>query len=142
MLNRRCQRLAVDHHVMNELRFAPHDFRRLLATDLANSGLPIHIGAALLGHLNIQTFHGYVTVFQEQVVQHYQTHLATRRAMRPAGEYRAATNKEWTEFEQHFDKRKVELGQCARPYVRVRPHVSVQVRPDVSVFGELICSRP
>jgi len=26
--------------------------------------------------------------------------------------------------------------------VRVRPHVSVQVRADVSVFGELSCSRP
>jgi integrase len=29
--------------------FTPHDFRRLLATDLVNNGLPIHIGAALLG---------------------------------------------------------------------------------------------
>jgi len=28
------------------------------------------------------------------------------------------------------------------PAVRVRPHVSVQVRADVSVFGELSCSRP
>jgi len=29
-----------------------------------------------------------------------------------------------------------------RGVVRVRPHVSVQVRADVSVFGELSCSRP
>uniref|UniRef100_UPI003CD0C111 hypothetical protein n=1 Tax=Saccharothrix mutabilis TaxID=33921 RepID=UPI003CD0C111 len=39
--------------------------------------MPIHIGAALLGHLNIQTTRGYVAV---------------------------------------FDKRKVELGSCGRPY--------------------------
>ncbi|MFI6959750.1 hypothetical protein ACIBJI_40590 [Nocardia sp. NPDC050408] len=26
------------------------------------------------------------------------------------------TTEEWAEFEEHFDKRKVELGGCARPY--------------------------
>ncbi len=36
-----------------------------------------------------------------------------------------------------------DLGALSRiPLVRVRPHVSVQVRADVSVFGELSCSRP
>ncbi|WP_307680373.1 tyrosine-type recombinase/integrase [Streptomyces sp. V4I2] len=38
----------------------PHDFRRLFATDIVNGGLPIHIGAAFLGHLNLQTTQGYV----------------------------------------------------------------------------------
>jgi site-specific recombinase XerD len=32
----------------------------LFATDLVKNGLPIHIGAALLGHLDIQTTRGYV----------------------------------------------------------------------------------
>ncbi|MGH8961705.1 MAG: tyrosine-type recombinase/integrase, partial [Jatrophihabitantaceae bacterium] len=122
MLAQLCRRLAEDHPVLRDTHFAPHDFRRLLATDLANSGLPIHIGAALLGHLNIQTFHGYVTVFNEDVVRHYQDHLAKRRAMRPDREYRPATAAEWDEFEQHFDKRKVELGQCARPYATPCAH--------------------
>lgn len=122
MLVRLCRRLAETHPVLQNVHFAPHDFRRLLATDLANSGLPIHIGAALLGHLNIQTFHGYVTVFNEDVVRHYQGHLAKRRAMRPEREYRRVTADEWDEFEQHFDKRKVELGQCARPYATPCAH--------------------
>ena len=52
--------------------FAPHDFRRLLATELVNNGLPIHIGAALLGHLNTHTTRGYVAVFNEDVIAHYQ----------------------------------------------------------------------
>jgi site-specific recombinase XerD len=43
-----------------DIGFAPHDFRRLLATELVNNGLPIHIGAALLGHLDVQTTRGYV----------------------------------------------------------------------------------
>jgi hypothetical protein len=59
---------------------------------------------------------GHVTVFHEDVIRHYQTHPATRRAARPAREYRAATVTEWSEFETHFDKRKVELGDCGRPY--------------------------
>jgi hypothetical protein len=36
--------------------------------------------------------------------------------VRPADEYRPPTDAEWTEFEEHFDKRKVELGTCGRPY--------------------------
>lgn len=42
---------------------------------------------------------------------------------RPAHEYRAATTTEWVEFEEHFDnKRKVELGNCGRPYTTPCEH--------------------
>ena len=115
-LRRLCDELGRQRPAFATAHFSPQDFRRLLATELVNSGLPIHIGAALLGHLNIETTRGYVAVFQEDVVRHYQAHLARRRALRPVEEYRPATDDEWAEFEQHFDKRKVELGQCGRPY--------------------------
>ncbi|QJY50783.1 site-specific integrase [Pseudonocardia broussonetiae] len=128
MLFRLCAGLAVTHPQLATIRFTPHDFRRLFATDLANHGLPIHIGAALLGHLNLQTFHGYVAVFHEDVIRHYQTHLANRRAGRSIGEYRAVTKDEWGEFEQHFDKRKVELGNCGRPYATPCEHEHACVR--------------
>jgi site-specific recombinase XerD len=52
--------LARQHPAFKTVEFRPHDFRRIFATELVNSGLPIHIGAALLGHLNIQTTRGYV----------------------------------------------------------------------------------
>lgn len=116
MLGRLCEQLAETHHEFRGLKFTPHDFRRIFATELVNSGLPIHIGAALLGHLNIQTTRGYVAVFDEDVVRHYQEHLQHRPQIRPDGEYRATTNEEWSEFEEHFDRRKVELGSCGRPY--------------------------
>ncbi|MEV5544468.1 tyrosine-type recombinase/integrase [Saccharopolyspora shandongensis] len=96
--------------------FTPHDFRRLLAADLVNNGLPIHIGAALLGHLNLQTTRGYVAVFNEDVVRHYQEFLDRRRQSRSVDEYKPVTDSEWSEFEEHFDRRKVELGGCTRPY--------------------------
>lgn len=130
-LNKLSDALAVDHPALAGCRFTPHDFRRLFATDLVNHGLPIHIGAALLGHLDVQTTHGYVTVFQEDVIRHYQTHLAGRRAARAtraAQEYRSPTAEEWTEFEEHFDKRKVELGTCGRPYATPCEHEHACIR--------------
>ncbi|WP_079144928.1 integrase [Streptomyces hygroscopicus] len=90
--------------------------RRLFATEIVNGGLPTHIGAALLGHLILQTTQGYVAVFAEDIVKHYQEFLNHRRDLRPEHEYGDVTPEEWAEFEEHFDKRKVELGNCARPY--------------------------
>ncbi|MFF4490525.1 tyrosine-type recombinase/integrase [Streptomyces sp. NPDC001544] len=37
------------------LRFTPHDFRRIFSTETVNGGLPIHIAAKLLGHLDLNT---------------------------------------------------------------------------------------
>jgi site-specific recombinase XerD len=122
MLRRTCARVAQQHPEFAGLHFSPHDFRRLFATDLVNHGLPIHIGAALLGHLNLETTRGYVAVFNEDVVRHYQAHLARRRQMRPTTEYRPVTDDEWVKFEVHFDKRKVELGNCGRPYATPCEH--------------------
>jgi integrase len=115
-LRRQCELLGETSPAFRGLHFTPHDFRRLFATDLVNNGLPIHIGAALLGHLNLQTTQGYVAVFDEDVIRHIQQFMDRRRAMRPQEEYRPTTDIEWGEFEEHFDKRKVELGSCGRPY--------------------------
>ncbi|WP_234431266.1 site-specific integrase [Streptomyces sp. NRRL F-5053] len=116
MIGRSCEEIAKTNPAFAGTKFTPHDFRRLFATDIVNGGLPIHIGAALLGHLNLQTTQGYVAVFAEDIVQHYQAFLNNRRSLRPEHEYVDVTPEEWAEFEEHFDKRKVELGNCARPY--------------------------
>lgn len=116
MLRRTCQKIGDTNKAFAGLTFTPHDFRRLFATEIVNGGLPIHIGAALLGHLNLQTTQGYVAIFNEEVVAHYQRFLNNRRSMRPLVEYEEVTPEEWSDFETHFEKRKVELGNCARPY--------------------------
>ncbi|MFJ4777847.1 tyrosine-type recombinase/integrase [Streptomyces sp. NPDC088762] len=69
MLRRSCYEIAQTNPVFADTKFSPHDFRRLFATDIVNGGLPIHVGAALLGHLNLQTTQGYVAVFAEDIVQ-------------------------------------------------------------------------
>ncbi|WP_307530526.1 tyrosine-type recombinase/integrase [Streptomyces umbrinus] len=128
ILARRCAEIAQTNRDFEDATFTPHDFRRLFATEVVNGGLPIHIGAALLGHLNLQTTQGYVAVFAEDIVGHYQKFLENRRSQRPEDEYVNVTPKEWAEFEEHFDKRKVELGNCARPYGTPCQHEHACVR--------------
>ena len=98
------------------VRFTPHDFRRLFATDAVNGGLPLHIAAALLGHLNLDTTRGYTAVFPEHLITAHQAFIERRRQLRPVGEDRIADTDEWDEFEQHFLLRRVALGECHRPY--------------------------
>lgn len=100
----------------NPLRYTPHDFRRIFATEAVSTGLPVHIAAKLLGHNDLSTTQTYVAVYNDDVLRHHRSFITRRRALRPGGEYRDPTPGEWTEFEQHFTKRKVELGTCARPY--------------------------
>lgn len=106
------------------VHFTPHDFRRLFSTDLVGSGLPMHIVASLLGHLNLETTRGYTAVFPEEVVQAHQAFIERRRGARPEGEFRQATEAEWGDFEQHFLLRKVALGDCHRPYATPCVHES------------------
>jgi hypothetical protein len=67
-------------------------------------------------------------VFDEDVVRHYQLPLTRRRQLRPNDEYRGATATEWQEFEEQFDKRKVELGACGRSYGTPWAHQHACVR--------------
>ena len=108
--------------------FQPHDFRRLLATEAVNNGLPLHIAAKLLGHADLNTTRGYVAVYEEEVVRQFQVHLGRRRALRPPHEYREPTATEWAEFEQHFRRRRMALGDCFRPYGTDCPHEHACIR--------------
>jgi integrase len=98
------------------ITFTPHDFRRLFTTEMVSGGLPLHIAATLLGHLNLETTRGYTAVFPDEVVAAHQHFIERRRELRPFGELRPATGEEWQEFEDHFLLRKVALGDCHRPY--------------------------
>jgi hypothetical protein len=98
------------------LRYTPHDFRRIFATEAVSGGLPVHIAAKVLGHQDLNTTQAYAAVYQDDVLRHYRAFITRRRAQRPTEEYREPTAAEWAEFERHFTRRKVELGTCARPY--------------------------
>lgn len=110
------ERLGLRDAAGELIHFRPHDFRRIFATNAVTGGLPIHIAAKILGHSSITTTQTYLAVFQNDVIRAYRRYLDDRRALRPVEEYREPTSAEWTEFEQHFAARKLELGTCGRPY--------------------------
>lgn len=111
-----------------QLTFTPHDFRRVFSTETVNGGLPIHIAAKVLGHLDLNTTQGYVAVYPEEVISHYRQFVDQRRARRPSEEYREPTDTEWNEFRDHFSLRKVALGRCDRPYGTPCQHEHACVR--------------
>ncbi|MFI8392463.1 tyrosine-type recombinase/integrase [Streptomyces sp. NPDC085540] len=116
LLNDTLARTALTDPMGQPLRYTPHDFRRIFATEAVAGGLPVHIAARVLGHASLTTTEAYVAVFQDDLIRSYRAFLDQRRAVRPAEEYREPTDDEWREFQQHFHTRKLELGDCARPY--------------------------
>jgi integrase len=98
------------------LRFTPHDFRRIFATDAIMNGLPPHICQLIMGHKNINTTMGYKAVYPEEAISSHRAFIARRRELRPSGEYRAPTSAEWDEFLGHFERRKLALGDCGRAW--------------------------
>jgi hypothetical protein len=67
-------------------------------------------------------------VFQDELIRSYRAFVDERRATRPEAEYREPTEEEWTEFQQHFQLRKLELGTCGRPYGTPCQHEHACVR--------------
>lgn len=85
-------------------------------------------------------------------MKHYQEYLERRRGTRPDDEYRNATEQEWGEFEEHFDRRKVELGGCMRPYGTPCQHehsclrcpmlaINLKMLPRLDEIGEDLMAR-
>jgi integrase len=117
------------------LRITPHDFRRIFATDALRAGLPPHIAAKILGHIDLNTTMGYAAVYPEDVITGHRAFIARRRTLRPGEEYRDLGPAEWDEFLGHFELRKVELGVCTRDFGTpcVHEHACIRcpaLRPD------------
>ncbi|MBV9857128.1 MAG: site-specific integrase [Streptosporangiaceae bacterium] len=117
------------------LRITPHDFRRIFATDALRAGLPPHIAAKILGHIDLNTTMGYATIYPEDVITGHRAFIARRRTLRPGEEYRDLSPAEWDEFLGHFELRKVELGVCTRDFGTpcVHEHACIRcpaLRPD------------
>ncbi|MBB5856482.1 hypothetical protein HDA45_006569 [Amycolatopsis umgeniensis] len=86
------------------------------------------IGGGLLGHSNINTTQAYLAVFDEELIRAYRAFVDHRRTERPQAEYREPTDEEWREFQQHFQTRKLELGERGRPYGTPCKHEHACVR--------------
>lgn len=116
LLNLAVAHAGITNAAGEPMRFVPHDFRRMFATEAVTGGLPVHIAAKVLGHASLQTTQHYLAVFPDEMIRAYRAYIDKRRSIRPEAEYREPTDKEWAEFRQHFHERKLELGTCGRPY--------------------------
>ncbi len=98
------------------LRFTPHDFRRMFITALVNdvyrSTSPRRSSATPTSRPSAATSRS----IRGTSFVAYDKFIASRRTLRPSQEYREPTQQEWTEFEEHFLRRKVSLGNCRRAY--------------------------
>ena len=110
------------------LVFTPHDFRRIFATEAIMNGMPPHIAQLVLGHKDITTTMGYKAVYPDEAITAHRAFIARRRDLRPAEEYRTPTEAEWEEFLGHFQRRKVELGDCGRAYGTACHHEHACIR--------------
>jgi site-specific recombinase XerD len=128
LLTQALSRTGLQDAAGKPLRFTPHDFRRIFATEALTEGLPVHIVARVLGHANINTSQAYMAVFDEELIKAYRSFVQRRRAARPTDEYREPTDAEWREFQQHFETRKLALGECGRPYQTPCNHEHACVR--------------
>ena len=126
--------------------FTPHDFRRVFATDALAAGLPPHIIQELMGHTTLATTQGYAAIFPEDVIRSHRAFIHNRRGLCPAEEYRDVGAEEWEEFEEHFAKRKIAIGDCMRAYGTncVHEYACEQcklARPDVDAEPRLVRTR-
>jgi integrase len=128
LLNDAVERTGLRDAAGEAMNYTAHDFRRMFVTEAVTGGLPVHIAARVLGHRSLNTTQAYLAVFQDDLIRAYRAFLDTRRATRPEDEYREPTDAEWTEFQQHFELRKLELGSCGRPYATPCRHEHACIR--------------
>lgn len=98
------------------LQLAPHDCRRVFASEHLNGNTPIHVIQALLGHATANTVMIYAKLYPTQLVEDY------RRAMRGTygdlygpGAHRTPSPQEWSAFAQSCDLRDMGTHLCALP---------------------------
>lgn len=96
--------------------FTPHDLRRMWATRAVNTGLPVHIAAAILGHRNLETTRGYIATWTEESNAAYLAWIQHLRDQRPAEEYREATPRDLHDADAYLNGRQVQGGRCTRAY--------------------------
>ena len=116
VLGQICREAGLTDPAGNTLAYTPHDFRRIFATEALSAGLPPHIIQKLLGHASLSTTQGYAAIFPDDVIRAHRAFTHNRRQQRPSAEYRPVTTSEWADFEDHFAKRKIAIGDCMRAY--------------------------
>ena len=97
----------------NPMRYSFHDFRRLFIAGAIMHGMPPHIAQLVAGHRDINTPMGCNFDCPLDAAKAAGIHrLQPSPPTGPGTPHR--TDEEWTKFIDHFEHRKVAVGDCAR----------------------------
>jgi hypothetical protein len=86
-----------------------------------------------------------MAIFPNDVIRSHRAFIENRRTLRPTDEYRAVIDAEWNEFEEHFAKRKIAIGDCMRamaPTASTNTRVSNANSPAPTPPPDPACSAP
>lgn len=128
LLSEALDRLGATTSAGQPIDLTAHDFRRIFITDAILHGLPPHIAQVIVGHTDLNTTMAYKAVYPTEAIEAHRAFLARRRALRPSEEYRTPTEAEWEEFLGHFQRRKLSVGTCGRPYGSACQHEHACIR--------------
>ena len=99
-------------------RLGTHDFRRVFATKTVNSGPPVHVAAALLGHRSLNTTMTYVAVFTDATLNAYLKWADEVRVANRPDDYVDMPPVDEAAVDEYFDGRKVQGGTCVRTFAQ------------------------
>ncbi|TMC11173.1 MAG: site-specific integrase [Chloroflexi bacterium] len=128
LLTEAVDRLGATTSDAQPIDLTAHDFRRMFITDAILHGLPPHIAQMIVGHADLNTTMAYKAVYPTEAIGAHRAFLARRRSLRPSEEYRTPTESEWEEFLGHFQRRKLSVGTCGRPYGSACQHEHACIR--------------
>ena len=128
-LDPRCLGTRPDHRQRRGTApFTPHDFRRIFATEAIMNGMPPISPSSSSDIKTSPPRWVNKAVYPDEAITAHRAFIARRRDLRPAEEYRTPTEAEWEEFLGHFQRRKVELGDCGRAYGTACHHEHACIR--------------
>jgi integrase len=98
------------------MRLAPHDCRRMFATDALNSNTPVHVIAALLGHASLDTVMVYAKLYPDSLIEGYRTAMrGLYTDVYDTEATRTPTAQEWAAFAASCNLRDMGTHVCALP---------------------------
>jgi site-specific recombinase XerD len=103
-------------HDGSRLDIAPHDCRRVFASEHLNNGTPPHVLRALLGHERLDTVMIYAKLYPGTLVEEYRRHVrGVYQTVHGPEVLKAPTAQEWVALERSCGLRDMGTHLCALP---------------------------
>lgn len=110
------RKAGAQRHDGRPLDIAPHDCRRVFASEHLNNGTPPHVLRALLGHERLDTVMIYAKLYPGTLVEEYRRHIrGVYQAIHGPEVLKAPTAAEWAALERSCGLRDMGTHLCALP---------------------------